>query len=286
MAYTKYTWRTGSGGGTPITADRLNAIETGLHEAHASVSVAERLADEYGTTQTDVLVGNPDVSGNGTTPTKSGSVITSRCSGSNGSYRSELIWSTDTTTSSQIRMGRGWHLAAEWDMILDSGFSSQDPGSWNVLAQVHGPALNGTWYPPPVELNFQGGSYRVSNSGDVPLADGSTTSAFDEYMPRLWVPNPVGTWHHWKLAVRLGGPGVGQVDLWCDWKHVVKGWRPAAGTFYTQPPASSASTAQHNYVVFKTGLYGSQSSGIAKTVQHKDLRITTQDVNNIKTWRL
>lgn len=34
MAYTKQTWATGSGGGTPISATRLNYIETGLEQGH------------------------------------------------------------------------------------------------------------------------------------------------------------------------------------------------------------------------------------------------------------
>ena len=76
------------------------------------------------------------------------------------------------------------------------------------------------------------------------------------------------------------------VDVWVDGTHWVRGWRPAQGTFYTQPPTSATSTAQHDYVYFKTGLYGGQTSGTGKTVQHRGMRVTVHDTNSIKTWRL
>ncbi|WP_166905920.1 hypothetical protein [Mycobacterium sp. DL440] len=41
MAYSKQTWADGSGGGTPITAARLNHIEDGVAAADAAASAAD-----------------------------------------------------------------------------------------------------------------------------------------------------------------------------------------------------------------------------------------------------
>ena len=41
MPYTKQTWADGEAGGTPITAARLNAIETGIDTAHDTADAAE-----------------------------------------------------------------------------------------------------------------------------------------------------------------------------------------------------------------------------------------------------
>lgn len=267
----------------PTPINRSGVLKDGSQPGDGKSS-AERMADLLGTPTNGPMTAQRDVSGQGIQPEWVDDVLTYGAGG-NGSYRSEYIWGTGPATTDQVRLTHGMYLAAEWDQYLDEGFSNQDANSWNVIAQVHGPSINGTWNPPPVEINFQNGTFRVSNSTNVPLQDGTTVAQFDEYLPRIRLDRPIGEWHHFKIGVRLGGPGVGTVDLWIDGKHVVVNWQPKAGTFYTHANVAGASQGAHNYVIFKTGLYGHQTSGTPKALYQRNMRITTHQLNSITTLR-
>lgn len=64
MAYTPFTWHDGPGGGTPIVASRLNAIEQGIADAHDVTDALEDLSSYVpGIIRSAVVDHNLDVPG-------------------------------------------------------------------------------------------------------------------------------------------------------------------------------------------------------------------------------
>lgn len=258
-----------------------------------SKSRAEILADTLGqTSATKINVSGKDVSGGGYTPSlEAGNIIKTGTSPGQGAYRSE----TTLPTSTYVRAQEGHRVTTEFELNLSGAFSDQPPTSWNVVFQMHGRLWGQTWPQPPVELNFQSGSYRLSSSSHAPNAEGVSVPAFHEALPRLWIPQPVGTWHLWKISSVLGGAGSGFVDVWCDGEQVVHQWFPKSGTMYVQPevPGQAKPNGQgtmsdfsHEWIYTKIGLYGSGSHTKHRVVQHRNVRFTVMGTNNTTTYTM
>lgn len=279
----------------------------GLAQALAADRVSTRdaadpvayLSDQLGAIQTDRLSwGWPDTQiggspSGGLAPTvESGNVSVSGVRAGANSWRSERVVCTGSSSPhTPVKGVLGDMLTVEVDIKVGSGFASQPADNHNVLMQIHGPLRDGNWPPPPVELNFQNGSYRVSTSATSPHpVTGELVPTFDEYHPRIWLPSAQRTnaWHRWKFAITLGAPGSGRVDVWCDGAKVVHDWRPRPGTFYTPFPSTTGeSTRAHEYVYVKYGCYGGGTAMPAdRYVYHRGLRCTLRDLNNVRTWRM
>ena len=232
-----------------------------------------------------VDVPSPDVSGGGYAPSlESGQIIKTGTNPNAAAYRSEVA----LPGSPYVRATEGWRLITEFDLNLSGGFATQPTDSWNVLYQTHGRLNDQSWPQPPVELNFQNGTYRVSSSSHAPNAAGQLIPAFSESMPRIRISNPVGTWHTWKFDVVLGGAGRGHANVWCDGEQVVRNWFPLSGTYYSHPAAvdGTLSPYSHEWVYTKIGLYGAGSHTQHRVVQHRAVKFTTVDINNVTRYEM
>ena len=263
-----------------IDAD-LAALEDG-GGAGGGPSMLDRLVTVSGTR---ITAAGTDVSGGGYTPTlEPGRIIKSGTNPNQAAYRSEVTLPNAT----YVRATEGWTIDIEFGLNLSGGFSSQPSTSWNVLFQLHGRLNNQTWPQPPVELNFQNGTYRISSSSHAPNAAGESIPAFSESMPRIRVPNPVGTWHEWRIKTVLGGSGRGFVNAWCDGEQVVTDWFPISGTLYAHPAAANGTVSpySHEWIYTKLGLYGAGAHTAHRVVQHRDVQFTVADVNNVTRYEM
>lgn len=225
-----------------------------------------------------------DLNGGGYTPRLDGRTVTTGIGPGSGSYRSEFTLPTGT----YVRATEGWRTITEFDLLLSPGFATMPANSWNVVYQTHGRLRSGVWPPPPVELNFQAGTYRMSNSSTAPNSDGQLIPSFSESMPRIRIPDPVGEWHRWRIDNRLGGAGRGYVDVWCDGERVVEAWFPTAGTFYSHPNAVDGTPSQHGHewVYTKLGLYGGGAHTVERVVKHRDISFTVHDLNGVTRYEM
>ena len=254
--------------------------------------LVDKQADDLGAIQTQKLSRSwPDKSGGGLVHVFNGDEVTYEVTGGT-SYRSESVWGVDNASTGKvdaIKSIRGDRLTVEFDYWLSPEFATVPANCHHVLCQFHGPQKSGSWPAPPVSLVFQNGSYRISTSSTSPLPDGTLVPTFDEVHPRIWLPanQRVNTWHRWKFSVLFAGPGCGSVDAWLDGTKIVEDWRPRPGTFYTLPASASGdSTHDHDWIYFKTGIYGYGSNAPGRTAKLKNLRITQRELNQVKTWYL
>lgn len=272
------------GAPVPVDSAATPSVSGGL--------LVDKQADELGAIQAQKLSRSwPDKSGGGLVHVFNGDEVTYEVTGGT-TYRSESIWGVDNASTGKvdaIKSIRGDRLTVEFDYWLSPEFATLPANCHHVLCQFHGPQKSGAWPAPPVELVFQNGSYRISNAGSSPLPDGTLVPTFDEVHPRIWLPasQRVNTWHRWKISVLFAGSGCGSVDAWLDGTKIVEDWRPRPGTFYTLPASASGdSTHDHDWIYFKTGLYGYGSDAPKRTAKLKNLRITQRELNQVKTWYL
>ena len=272
-------WWQWMGTGFKLLDQDLAAIEDNT-AAGTGPNMLDRLVTE---SATRINASGKDVSGGGYQPTlEPGQIIKTGTSAGAASYRSEVT----LPTSAYIRATEGWTIDTSFDLNLSGAFATQPTNSWNVVYQIHGRLNSQVWPPPPVELNFQAGTYRVSNSSTAPNADGQLIPSFSESMPRIRIANPVGAWHTWRIRTVLGGAGRGFVNAWCDGEQVVTDWFPIAGTFYSHPNAldGTPSPHGHEWVYTKIGLYGGGSHTSDRVVQHRNVVHTVADVNNVTRY--
>lgn len=282
-----------TGVSTPTLRNRPTVPVVSPVVTSPSKSRVETLADTLGqTSATKIDVSGTDVSGGGYAPTlEPENIIKTGVSPGQAAYRSEVT----LPTSTYVRATEGQRVTTEFELNLSLAFSDQPSSSWNVVFQQHGRLWDQTWPNPPVELNFQNGSYRLSSSFFAPNAEGVSIPAFNEAQPRLWIPQPLGTWHLWKISTVLGGAGCGFVDVWCDGEQVVHQWFPKSGTMYIQPevPGQSKPNGQgsrsdfsHEWIYTKIGLYGAGTHTKHRVVQHRNVRFTVMGLNNTTTYTM
>ena len=231
-----------------------------------------------------VDISSPDVSGGGVAPTLNERTVATGTAAGATNYRSEIA----LPGNPYIRATEGWRTSTEFDLHLSDGFASQPDTSWNVVYQTHGRLVDQSWPQPPVELNFQKGSYRVSSSSHAPNSAGQLVPAFDESMPRIVIPDPVGAWHRWRIDVVLGGAGRGYVNAWCDGEQVVDMWFPVSGTYYAHPNNldGTPSPYRHEWVYTKIGLYGAGTHSVPRTVQHRNIVFETRTLDKVIRYEM
>lgn len=171
-------------------------------------------------------------------------------------YRSEVFW--EHASGQPFRVGAGDHLSCEYTLTPHLGATTQDRDQWQVLWQLHGPAKDGQWPQPPLNLHVRADTWRIGGGAGRPDGREDYATPFEPFVDGKKVT--------WRIDVDVStDPKTARVDAWLDGRHVVRDWHPPSGTMY---PA-------HDWLGVKTGLYVGTTGGAPIATQR---RYTTQDL--------
>jgi hypothetical protein len=112
VPYTPQTWVDGSGGGTPITAARLNTMENGLEDADVRINALDGISTigNIGASQT-LTAGGENGTAKLVTLTAATCTLTFGVGGNGGEIRTlELVITQDATGSRTIT----WPASVKW----------------------------------------------------------------------------------------------------------------------------------------------------------------------------
>lgn len=157
-------------------------------------------------------------------------------------YRSEVFWRHPS--GAQIRLQEGDRLSCEFTVTPHLGGVASDSDQWQVLWQLHGPAKDGQWPQPPLNLHIRGNTWRIGGGAGRPDGEESYAEPFPEFED--------GHQARWRIdAVVSQDPAKARVDAWLNGEQVVTDWHPPSGTRYPD----------HDYLTLKSGLYAGSTGG-------------------------
>jgi len=143
-----------------------------------------------------------------------------------------------------VRLNEGDRFSCELRVTPHLAGTASDRAQWQVLWQLHGPAVDGQWPPPPLNLHVRGDTWRIG--GGAGRVDGQESYAQPFTPFRDDVPA------RWRVDVVVSeDPARARVDAWLDGTQVVTNWHPPSGTRYPD----------HEYLTLKSGLYVGASGG-------------------------